>query len=223
MKKTNPFIKPIEATNTSSVSIVRVEEMPTVTSLLERKKLGPRTDSDGITRAAFPPGASPGYGNPKIIPLRAPRAAVAVTPLIRWEREQLEKNADPLAARVLAELQKGTRFVVFLSVSPQERASRDAAIPIFVAQAYACDAEDTRPILLEGMKWDPTLVPTIWNALRVDGRAEFAPPATQTDLSSERNAIRAAFAVQNDERLTLVRIDDGKHCRGVLTLYSTGS
>jgi hypothetical protein len=206
-----------------------VEEMPSITSLLERRKLKLNTALPGVAppkapvieRPANPAAAAESGNGPKIIPFR-PRNAVAAPPaLTRWQAADLARNADPLAQRVQGELTRGAHLVVFLAVSAQERSPKDPTIPIFVAQAYVAEDGDPRPTLLQGMRWDPTLVPQIWNALRTQGHAEFLPPATQTDISSERNAIRAALASEPDERVTMVRIDDGKDCRGVLILYSS--
>lgn len=198
------------------------QSMPSVTSLLERKKLqaavAAGTRSAAASGLTTPP-PSPSSG-PTIIPFRG-RALAPATPLIRWTTETLQANPDPLAARVREELAKGARVIVFLSVSPTEKSAKDPTIPLFCAQACVVPDGDVRPALLMGMKWDPTLVPQIWNALRTQGRAEFLSPATQTDMSSERNAIRAAFAAEKPEKLTLVRIDDGNQCRGVLGLYSS--
>lgn len=230
-KSPTPFEIVVEPEKTGATSVIEPQpagpgfrgdevtgqSMPSVTSLLERKKLQAAAAATRSSATTPPPSPSSG---PTIIPFRG-RLVAAPTPLIRWTAETLQANPDPLAKRVREELAKGARVAVFLSVSPTEKSSKDASIPLFCAQACVVPDGDVRPELLQGMKWDPTLVPQIWNALRTQARAEFLPPATQTDMSSERNAIRAAFAAEKSEKLTLVRIDDGNQCRGVLGLYSS--
>lgn len=138
--------------------------------------------------------------------------------LILWDKNLLEKNPDPLAKGLVQLLKNGVNGVVFLAiVAPPE----GSPVPHFVGTA--AHASPDRLSLWNGIHWDPTVVPDLWNKFVNLGIAELGPPGSETLKTSNRNVVRAAFGVNSDEWLTLVRTGPQHACRGVLALISNDS
>ncbi len=139
-------------------------------------------------------------------------------PLILWESQRLQFSQDPLARGLTLLIESGTSSSLFLAVSA---ATPESPAPLFIGAA-AVNPKD-RIFLWKGLKWDPRIVPEVWNYFIKSGYVEFPPPGTMTNVMSHRNVVRAAFGVEQEEWLSLLRVGDLIACRGILAVISSKS
>jgi len=136
------------------------------------------------------------------------------SPLIIWEKSQLLASRDPLGRALGDLLSRGVEAALFLTI---QAPLPGTTVPCFLGSAVVAVVQ--RRALWTGLKWDPTLSPELWNQFVKTGRVELMPPSATTT----RNAVRAAFGVDRDYWLTLVRVGPAHACRGVLALVSRNS
>ncbi len=158
--------------------------------------------------------SSPSSTPPQI--QRSRRKAEQLPDLIAWPIDQLQAGKDPLGRGIYQAIQKGATSVLFLRISPSP-----GPVPIFIATAVV-QGQDKLAIW-SGLKWNPAIVPEMWNYFVQSGRVELSPPGTNTNQNSHRNVVRSAFGIQKNEFLLLVRAGPPQGCRGVVALISTQS
>jgi len=139
--------------------------------------------------------------------------------LIIWEPKILQNGKDPLGKGITLIMQKGASCALFLAISPPPPGAPPA--PHFLATAAVMPND--KLTIWTGLKWDPTVVPEMWNFFIKSGSVELSPPGTQTALTSARNVVRAAFGIRQSEWLLLVRVGPINACRGVLAFVSKES
>lgn len=140
------------------------------------------------------------------------------TRLVLWDVKQLKNGPDPLGRGLSSLIDKGVQASLFLAIT-----SAPAGSPVPHFNASAAIAGSDRLRVWTGLKWDPTVVPELWNLFVRTGHVELSPPGTQTNIKSNRNVVRAAFGVNQSEWLLLVRAGPASHCRGVLALITQRS
>lgn len=138
--------------------------------------------------------------------------------LAMWELSKLKHGSDPLGKALVYLFEKGATNALFLSISPPPQGS---TVPLFLSSAALEPKE--RKTLWIGLQWDPRVVPEVWNFFLKTGVVEFAPPGTMTNVMSNRNVIRGAFGVEQDEWLSLLRVGELSACRGVAAIISKSS
>lgn len=235
-----------------------VKEMPTITSLLNRKKLaarkqqaaeqkpdqtrsnlfvmpkdeslvvelgGPRAHKEKARETTPPPFKPPVQEAPVVQPaaLKPQASRKASATLVLWDLSVLKASNDPLA-QGLSQLFTTSKFssALFLSITPPPAGS---PVPHFVGTAALIPQESRKEkkALWAGVRWDPTLIPEVWNHFVKTGMLELSPPGTMTHISSHRNVLRGALGAKPEEWLTLVRVGPVNACRGVLALVSKQS
>jgi hypothetical protein len=137
--------------------------------------------------------------------------------LILWDTKVLESGIDPLGKGIALMMKKGALSVLFLSITLPP----GSPVPHFSSSAAVLPKNKDK--IWTGLRWDPTVVPEMWNYFIKSGNVELSPPGTQTVLSSSRNVIRAAFGLQADEWLLLVRAGPANACRGIVAFVSKSS
>ncbi|MBI4924893.1 MAG: hypothetical protein HY843_03130 [Bdellovibrio sp.] len=140
------------------------------------------------------------------------------TEIVIWELGQLETQKDPLALGIKFLFQSGVKNILFLSIQPDPGGS---VIPHFQSSATVSPRE--RLMLWTGLKWQPRIVPEVWNQFVKTGFVELPPPATMTNIMSTRNVIRGAFGITHQEWLSLIRVGELSSCRGVIAAISEKS
>ncbi len=146
----------------------------------------------------------------------APRKRPPAKSLILWEPAQLLSGKDPLGKGIVHAFKKGAAHALFLAISAPPPGK---PTPIFLATA-AVDPGD-KLATWTGLKWDPQVVPDLWNIFIHAGIVELPPPSSLTNQFSNRNVIRAGFGILPSEYLLLVRAGPANGCRGVVALVST--
>lgn len=136
--------------------------------------------------------------------------------LIQWDLATLKSGSDPLGKGIAIIFEKGAKHLLFLSILPPLASS---PVPQFISKATVL-ASSKLP-LWTGLKWDPSLVPDVWNQFIKTGRVEFAPPGALTIQTSHRNVIRAAFGIAPSEWLLLLRAGPADQIRGIIAIVST--
>lgn len=136
--------------------------------------------------------------------------------LILWDKTLLQKSTDPLAKGILSLLEGKYRDILFLAIAPPPRGS---SLPIFLGTAAVNEANLKE--LWDGIRWDPRLVPELWESFKQTGLIELAPPGEVTDSNSNRNIVRSAFGIHAHEWLTLLRAGPTRSCRGILAIVSS--
>jgi|GEM_PF-6006712 len=135
-----------------------------------------------------------------------------------WDSKILKNTKDPLAEGITLLLKNGAISTLFMAlVSP----SAQSPVPFFEARAIA--GSKNKENIWTGMKWNPAIVPHVWNSFIHPGLIELSPPGTQTDQMSQRNVMRGALGLRMDEFLVLVRIGPENACRGALVIISKQS
>lgn len=194
--------------------------MPGVTKLLQRKSLDLSKSiptppaSDGPT--AFVSGTSTTLPKlPVTLKTLPSRRNQATQPeLLTWDLNALKNAGDPLGQALSVLMSDGVIHALFLAPSPIP----GKALPDFVAKAAVQAGEKLS--FWKGLKWDPLIIPEVWNAFAKLGVLEFPPPGTVTQLQSHRNLMRSAFGIQAEEHLVLIRIGPVDASRGILALVS---
>jgi hypothetical protein len=217
-------------------------EMPGVTRLLNRKSFvktkgsAPAPAETPATQASAPApvapasidqdGATviaPAATTPSIVvaettqKTRKRRSEGASKPLVEWTRADLQSGSDPLGKAICSLLDSGVSQTLFLGI----QAAPGSPTPVFVASA-AVNAGAKAGVWF-GLRWDPAILPEIWNQLVTVGYVELPPPGTMTNLHSARNVSRSAFDVAPEECLVLARVGTAQMCRGILALISRKS
>lgn len=132
-----------------------------------------------------------------------------------WSATQLASSPDPMARGIHEIFKKGAKQALFMAIQPPPPGS---PVPVFGASAAV--AMGDKEVLWNGLKWDPTVVPEMWNYFIKSGFVELSPPGALTNQNSNRNVVRAAFGIRQDEWITLVRVGPPEACRGVLAFVA---
>ncbi|MGK5083778.1 hypothetical protein WDW37_10790 [Bdellovibrionota bacterium FG-1] len=200
-------------------------DVPSVTRLLNRKKLSVSDNYKQQPALALdtlpPPTREIELPPPTLlrIQLAKPRNNRKTAPsLIAWKVEQLKAGPDPLGKGLALALDRGATCALFLSITTPPAGS---PVPHFIGTAALAPPQKTE--LWSGLKWDPMLVPELWNHFVRAGFVELSPPSANTYIKSNRNVVRAAFGIDPQEWLLLVRAGPPTDCRGVLALVSETS
>ena len=90
-------------------------------------------------------------------------------------------------------------------------------------KASAAFAPMSKETLWAGLVWTPAVAPKIWQQLLTLSYVDLTPPETMTVVTSDRNTVRTAFAVDSNEYLILARIGPADDPRGLLALVSSKS
>lgn len=135
--------------------------------------------------------------------------------LIVWELNQLANNSDPLGKGLALLFKEGADSALFLAM---DKAPTALQVPHFKGTATA--GSPSKKNLWTGLNWDPSISPDLWNYFLKAGHVEFTPPGTTTNQASARNVMRAAFGIQKEEVLHLIRVGPPNACRGVLAVVS---
>ena len=173
-------------------------------------------NEDGATVVIAPPVAAP-QGTTGTVQKLKRRRTTESKPLLEWTHDALLAGSDPLGKALAALLDSGISQSLFLGI----QAAPGSPTPVFVASA-AVNA-GAKGGVWTGLRWDPAILPEIWNQLVTVGFVELPPPGTMTNLHSARNVSRAAFDVGNEECLVLARVGTAQMCRGILVLISRKS
>lgn len=211
-----------------------LQEMPTVSSLLKRKKAVTAVEPDAIkiepeaiklTEVQLPPSSSsPSSGDRVPVTGITLTSTLAVFPskrgkrtepqLIAWTQKELNQSADPLAQFVMNSLKSGVSHGLFLSIM----VSSGSKAPQFVATAFFGGSDMTG--VWQGLKWDPRITPQIWKKLIQDGFIDLPPPSADTNVTSERNLARNAVGANTKAHALIVRVGPATQCRGLVVLLS---
>ena len=218
-KKNSPNEFTFEMGNTGS------PEAPQLTNLFEKKNLNIPSGSEK-TEIYTPPSKpqKPSLQPPKTVtyadapaPVRrkGTRKPRQQQQLVAWEIDQIKDGTDPLGKGLAIALEKGAKWALFLSITDPPP---NSPVPHFLATAAI--APKGKQDLWTGLKWDPMLVPELWNIFVRTGLVELSPPGASTNIRSNRNVVRGAFGVSAQEWLLLVRAGPASDCRGVLAIIS---
>jgi hypothetical protein len=152
---------------------------------------------------------------PAVQAVKAGPRGRAGSPLIVWDLGKLKRSSDPLGKALAHLMESGAKSALFLTIAPPPPGS---PVPHFFGTAAVTPS--TRQPIWTGLKWDPTLIPEMWNHFVRAGFVELPPPGTMTSVESARNVVRGAFGCVSSEWLTLIRIGPQNSCRGVAALIS---
>jgi hypothetical protein len=209
--------------------------MPTLTRLLNRKKFAKsETSVTNTATTTATTGISPVppifEKNPKssLTPPKPPEDATKLIkesvrkvsrkreakPLVIWTPAALASGKDPLGKAIISLLTHGASQALFLAIQSQA----GGPSPMFTATA-AVNAREKEKVW-NGLRWDPSLLPDVWQQVISTGYVELLPPGTMTNIQSDRNVSRAAFDVTQEEGLYFVRVGTSQQCRGILVLVS---
>lgn len=234
--------------NPFTINSEKTKEMPSLNLLLNRKKLelnqnvapSPPPEKIQIEKSKFEieinlrPGDNPleieststpfkaknedTKSNPRIQKSQRKNSVKPAENLVLWDLLSLKNSTDSLGKALSYLFEKGASSGLFLAITPPPQGS---SVPLFLSTA-AIEPQD-RLNLWTGLQWDPRILPEVWNFFLKIGIVEFAPPGTMTNIMSNRNVIRGAFGVSQEEWLSLLRVGEINACRGVVALISKTS
>ncbi|MFL5812243.1 MAG: hypothetical protein ACJ763_01590 [Bdellovibrionia bacterium] len=193
-------------------------EMPSVTKLLNRKKLGlvssPETKTISRPRSVSTARAIP--GQPQIQKVQ-PRKARAKTPKIAyWTQESLAAADDTFQKAVHYLTQKGARQALLLTphdpVSHKQSNARFDALCAYMTE----DKEE----LWSGLSLSPSLIPDIWEKLFTQGIYEIVPNLSQKHEDESAAFLMRAFGLKATEFFVIIRCGSPNACTGLLALVS---
>ena len=161
--------------------------------------------------AAAPPGVPPKIQR---VERRRTRVHEIQKPIV-WTIEQLRSGADPLGKGLAILIEKGATSALFLSIAPPPPGAR---VPLFTSTAAAL-ADKNRLSTWTGLRWDPALVPDVWNTLLKQGYMELL---SKTDRPIHAT-LRLSFGAAPNEVLVLIRVGPVNACRGLLAVIATRS
>jgi hypothetical protein len=193
-------------------------EMPSVTKLLNRKKLGltsnPETKTISKPRPISTAKAIP--GQPQIQKAK-PRKGRSNSPKIAyWTPEALATATDTFQKAVHYLTQKGARQVLLLTPpDPVSHAQSDARFDALCA--YMTEDKEE---LWSGLSLSPSLIPDIWKKLFTQGIYEIVPSLSQKHQDESAAFLIKAFGLKATEFFVIVRCGSPNACTGILALVS---
>lgn len=202
-------------------------EMPSVTKLLNRKKLGLTTSSETktTTRALFStpkaPQArqAPQPGQPQIQRVQPRKARNKGPKIAHWTTQSLAAAEDGFQKAVHFLLQKGARQALLLtphSATPAGQApTRFDALCAFMTE----EKEE----LWSGLSLSPNVIPDVWKKLFSQGLYEIVPSLSQNGQDPSAAFIIKAFGLKPTEFFVIIRCGSPQACTGLLALVSTFS
>jgi hypothetical protein len=164
------------------------------------------------------PPPPPAASTPPLVRKAERRPASAPPQILLWKLDKLARSTDPLAKGIFHLFGNGAKSALFLAITAPPAG---ATLPHFVATAVV-GPEDRLPIWT-GLRWDPAVIPEMWNKFVKSGFIEVPPPGSMTVPTSQRNVIRTALGISETEWLLMVRVGAPTACRGVLALVSPQS
>jgi hypothetical protein len=204
-------------------------EMPSVTKLLNRKKLGLKTSSSSNKAATAPVSKSDSTksniaGQPKIQRVQPRKGRAKQVKISRWSQESLAQADDTFQKAVHYLVQKGARQALLLTpdapVSSGSSAHDHAAIRFEALCAYM--TED-RAELWSGLSLSPSLIPDIWERLLTKGIFEIVPSVSLSSQSESAAFLIKAFGLKPTEFFVIIRCGSSNACTGLLALVSSHS
>jgi hypothetical protein len=217
-------------------------EMPSVTKLLNRKKLGLSPISENSTQTVTrprvptpPPAAKPqapaqgslqgtgqsaGPGQVEIQKVRPrQRQSSQRSKLAKWDKEKLSQARDTFQRAVFYLLQKGAQQVLLLT--PQDPVTDPKAQVSF--QALCAFASEEKDQLWGGLSLTPELIPDIWDKLFTKGIFEIVPSVSLKAKNESEAFLIRAFGLKPTEFFILIRCGAPNACTGLLGIVSTHS
>lgn len=214
------------------------QEMPSISTLLRRKKLRTRRENATLSKLEInvktthapsrlpTPPAPPWVELPAEPKVNLPEAEVGQVKtqvrkgsdlrrsrrnkqaLRHWTPEILRESEDPIAHALLEMQAWGVHQAIFLGIS------KNQSKVTFKSKAMIRADERSRTWL--GLTWDPLTAVRHWKLLYRHGFAELSPPSKSPD--EETRWLRTAFGVQPTESLILIRVGTTSACRGILAV-----
>jgi hypothetical protein len=206
--------------------------MPSVTKLLNRKKLGlspisenstqtvtrPKVTPPPIKPAAPLPGSAPGQVAIQRVRPRQ-RQSNQRSKLAKWDREKLSQARDTFQRAVYYLLQKGAQQVLLLT--PPDPVTDPRAEVNF--QALCAFASEEKDQLWGGLSLTPSLIPDIWEKLFTKGIFEIVPSVSLKAKNESEAFLIRAFGLKPTEFFILIRCGAPNACTGLLGIVSTHS
>lgn len=205
-------------------------EMPSITKLLNRKKLGMGRSSNTTSFSDVPPSQlPPPHGCPasqnqlavrKATPRNAERRR---PPLPQWDKPTLERATDPFQKGVNRLIKSGAYQVLLLT--PAQPMKNAAAQISFTACCAYVTVECEQEQLWRGLSLEPKLISDVWKLIFTRGSFEI-PPSTSHHSSPKKDSasfLRKAFGLADNDWLILVRCGAPNNCTGILALVSKTS
>lgn len=196
-------------------------EMPSVTKLLNRKKLGLSSTSETRTITKVSSTASKPHrpGQPQIQRAQ-PRSARSKGPKIaHWTKESLAAATDDFQKAVYFLTQKGAQQVLLLTPNAS---SVPGQIPSRFDALCAYTTEEKEE-LWSGLSLSPAVIPDTWKRIFSQGIYEVVPSISQTRQDENAAFIIKAFGLKPTEFFVIVRCGSPNACTGLLAMVSTSS
>lgn len=199
-------------------------EMPSVTKLLNRKKLGlvPSSETRTMTRASLNPTPKPSApipGQPQIQRVQ-PRNARSKGPKIaHWTTESLAAADDSFQKAVHFLIQKGARQALLLT--PHSGTPAGQAPTRF--DALCAFMTEEKEELWSGLSLSPNVIPDVWKKIFSQGFYEIIPSLSLNGQDPSAAFIIKAFGLKPTEFFIIIRCGSPKACTGLLALVSTFS
>lgn len=210
---------PFTLDNTSGEPV----EMPSVTKLLNRKKLGLSDSSSTKTSLKLKaPPKKPAVptttpGQPEIMRVQPRKTRPKTQKIAQWTREDLAKATDTFQKAVHYLIQKGAQQALLLA--PQDGPVSHAQANIRFDALCAYMSED-KAELWSGLSLSPSLIPDIWRRLFSHGIYEIIPSVSLSTQDESASFLIKAFGLKPTDFFVIIRCGSPNACTGILALVS---
>jgi hypothetical protein len=193
-------------------------EMPSVTKLLNRKKLGlVQTSETKNVNKSKPSLAKPSIpGQPHVQRVQPRKTRSKAPKIAHWTQETLATTDDTFQKAVHYLIQKGARQVLLLTPpAPVTHLQMDVHF-----DALCASMTEDKVELWNGLTLAPSLIPDVWRCLFTQGLYEIVPSVSLNTQDESAAFIIKAFGLKPTEFFVIVRCGAPNACTGLLALVS---
>lgn len=200
-----------EAVFTVDADSSGVVEMPSITKLLNRKKLSVTK----VSTSSEAPSLTPVPTSATIQPAARRKSATTNDALRRWTAESLSKTVDPILSGLRYLSTKASIRAVFFR--PIIGSGSGAKVLFHSAAAFAAGESET---LWTGLGFEGSVIPDLWNELMQRG---WLDPSSTTHAQTQEDLrlFRRFLGLSSDKWVTLIRCGSAETCTGVLAFVSS--
>lgn len=185
-------------------------EVPTITKLLNRKKLNSATPTASKI-SAVPPPVPPPAVKPKIQKVVKRKAPSSTRRLALWSRPELTEAKDEIGRALNFLSEKGVIRQALLLKLSEDSCYR---------ATHGIDASE-RVALWSGLSFHPNTAPDLWSALMKSGVLELTSGGSAT--SESVSFVRNLLGLFPEDHLTLFRCGSSSRCHAILVVISDQS
>jgi hypothetical protein len=217
--KKDPFMEPVY---TIDVDRSKIQEMPSITSLLNRKRLETRGKAEKLSESTNSIRLHVGKkAIPKIQSVASRKSSSATRRLRDWTVADLASGQDSIRKGLALLVQKiPFQALIFLPRQSKESTQGGAAMPFQAVASYG--AGDLMG-LWSGLSFSGEIIQDIWQEVLEAGYIEVAPSVVADSEATSRRFFRSFLGLPASCWFTVICYGRPGECSGIVVLSSAKS